>query len=128
MTRLLLVCLGGALGTGARYLLGGWIASAAGPGFPWGTLSINATGSFLIGTVMYLGLDAGVVGPELRMVLAVGVLGGFTTYSSFNYETLALLQRGAWGLALVYVGATLLGCLAAGVLGVAAARGVAGAW
>jgi CrcB protein len=128
MKRLLLVSLAGAFGTGARYLLGGLITTAVGPGFPWGTLTINATGSFLMAGVMYLGLDVGVLSHELRTVLAVGVLGGFTTYSSFNHETLALLQRGAWGHALGYASATLLGCLLAGALGLAFARGLAGPW
>ncbi len=128
MTRLLVVCAGGAFGSGARYLVGGWVTAAMGPAFPYGTLLINAVGSFLISVVMYLGLAVGAFGPELRLFLAVGILGGFTTYSSFNYETLALMQRGAWALALGYAAATVLGCLAAGVLGLAAARGIAGAW
>jgi len=127
MLRLLLVCLGGALGSGVRYLVGAWVASALGGGFPFGTLLINATGSFLISVVMYLGLAAGVVGPDLRVFLAVGILGGYTTYSSFNYETLALVERGAWIRGALYLAATLLGCLAAGGLGLAAARGLAGA-
>jgi len=128
MLRLLLVCAGGALGSGARYLVGGWIAAAAGVTFPVGTLVINAIGSFLISIVMYLGLSAGAIGPDVRVFLAVGILGGFTTYSSFNYETLALVERGAWPLAAAYLAATLLGCLAAGVLGLATARAIAGIW
>jgi len=128
MLRLVLVCAGGALGSGARYLVGGWVAAAMGASFPFGTLLINALGSFLISIVMYLGLSPGAIGPDLRLFLAVGILGGFTTYSSFNYETLSLLERGAWGLALGYGAATLLGCLVAGVLGLAAARGIAGVW
>jgi len=128
MNRLLIVCAGGAFGSGARYLVGSWVAAAMGPAFPYGTLLINALGSFLISIVMYLGLAVGAIGPDLRLFLAVGIMGGFTTYSSFNYETLALLQRGAWPLALAYVAATVLGCLAAGVLGLAVARAMAGAW
>jgi len=127
MFRLVLVCAGGALGSGARYLVGGWVAAAVGASFPFGTLLINAVGSFFISVVMYLGLSAGAIGPELRLFLAVGILGGFTTYSSFNYEMLALAQRGAWLLAVGYGAATLFGCLLAGGLGLAAARGLAGA-
>jgi CrcB protein len=126
MKRFLLVCLGGAAGTGARYLVGGWAASAFGPAFPYGTLGINALGSFLISAVMHLGLVAAVVPPDLRVVLAVGVLGGFTTYSSFNYETLAYFQRGAWAFGLLYAAAMLFGCALAGVMGLAAARLLAG--
>jgi len=122
MSKLVLVCLGGAIGSGARYLVGTWIAAKWGTGFPWGTLAINVTGSFLISVVMFLGLEVGMIGPELRLLLAVGVLGGFTTYSSFNYETLSLAQRGHWGLAATYVGATVLLAWTAGVVGIAAAR------
>jgi CrcB protein len=122
MTRFLLVCLGGAVGTGARYAVGGWAASRFGAGFPVGTLAINAMGSFAISVVMYLGLTAGALSADVRVFLAVGVLGGFTTYSSFNYEALALVQRGAWLMGLLYMGGTVAVCLAAGVLGFAAAR------
>jgi CrcB protein len=128
MSKLLLVCAGGAIGSGARYLVGSWVAARWGTAFPWGTLAINATGSFLISMVMVLGLEVGVVGPELRLLLAVGVLGGFTTYSAFNYETLHLAQRGQWGLAAAYVAATLVGAWLAGVAGIVLARfGASGA-
>jgi len=120
--RFLLVCLGGAAGTGARYLVGGWAAELFGPAFPYGTLFINAVGSFLISVVMHLGLAAGALSPELRIVLATGVMGGFTTYSSFNYEMLAYFQRGAALLGLAYLAATAVGCLACGWLGLALAR------
>jgi CrcB protein len=126
MTRFLLVCAGGALGSGARYLVGSWVALHWGTTFPWGTLAINLAGSFLISVVMVLGLEAGWLGADLRILLAVGVLGGFTTYSSFNYETLALAQRGATGLAAVYVVATLLGAMAMGLIGLWMARAVTG--
>ncbi|HZY04906.1 MAG TPA: CrcB family protein [Anaeromyxobacteraceae bacterium] len=122
MTRFLLVCLGGAAGSGARYLVGGWAASVLGATFPAGTLIVNVGGSFLISLVMYLGLTAGAISPELRIFLATGVMGGFTTYSSFNYELLGYLERGAWGLGFTYLGATVLGCLGSGVLGLWAAR------
>ncbi len=126
MTRFLLVCAGGALGSGARYLVGSWVALHWGTTFPWGTLAINLAGSFLISVVMVLGVEAGWLGPDLRILLAVGVLGGFTTYSSFNYETLALAQRGATGLAAAYVVATILGALAMGLIGLWLARAVTG--
>jgi CrcB protein len=127
MTRLLLVCLGGALGSGARYLVSTSWPGGLGPGLPWATLTINVTGSFLISVVMYLFTPAGLIGEDHRYLLAAGVLGGFTTYSSFNYEVLALLQRGAWGLAGSYVALTLAGGLVAGVVGWALARAVVAA-
>jgi CrcB protein len=122
MSKLILVCAGGAIGSGARYLVGSWAAAAWGAGFPWGTLAVNLTGSFLISAIMYLGLEVGSIGPDLRVFLAVGVMGGFTTYSSFNHETLALAQRGQWGLASAYVAATLLGAWVAGLAGLLLAQ------
>lgn len=93
MTRVLLVALGGALGASTRYLLGMWIQTRAGSDFPWGTFVINVSGSFLIGIVLGL-VNAGTLSAEARLFLAVGVLGGYTTFSSFSYETLELLSDG----------------------------------
>src|SRR5437660_113283 len=104
MIRFLLVCLGGAVGTALRYLFGGWAQRALGAGFPYGTLGVNLIGSFLIALLMYLGLDKQLIGPDLRVVLTTGVMGGFTTYSSFNFETMRLLQEGAIGLGLINIG------------------------
>lgn len=89
----MLVALGGALGASTRYLLGLWIQNRVGPDFPWGTFVINVTGSFLIGIVLGL-VNAGTLSAEARLFLAVGVLGGYTTFSSFSYETLELLGDG----------------------------------
>ncbi len=125
MSKLLLVCAGGAIGSGARYLVGSWAGQAWGTGFPWGTLAVNLVGSFLIGVIMVLGLETGAISTEMRVFLAVGIMGGFTTYSSFNHETLALAQRGQWGLAASYVALTVLGGWVAGVAGLVLARTVA---
>jgi CrcB protein len=122
MARFFLVCLGGALGTGARYLLGGWAQRALGAAFPFGTLIINSLGSFLIVIIMYLGAERGVISPDVRVVLSTGIMGGFTTYSTFNYETIRLFQNGALGLGLLNVAATVLVCLLAGGLGVLVCR------
>jgi CrcB protein len=90
---LLLVGLGGALGSIARHLLGTWVNSAFPLStFPWGTLAVNVSGCLVIGLLGGLGDARASLGPELRMFLFVGVLGGFTTFSSFAYETLALLR------------------------------------
>src|SRR5689334_10798591 len=114
MARFLLVCTGGAVGTGARYLLGGWAQRALGTTFPWGTLIVNALGSFL----------SVVISPDLRVVLTTGVMGGFTTYSTFNYETIRLFQDGALALGALNVAATVLVCLAAGGAAVLICRAV----
>lgn len=127
LTRFLLICIGGAAGTGARYLVATGLLKWLGPAFPFGTITVNVVGSFLLGSIMELGLGYGAIAPDVRVILATGVMGGFTTYSSFNYETLGLLQRGAWFLASTYFLATAVGCLAAGVLGIAFARWLAGA-
>jgi CrcB protein len=126
MLRFFLICLGGAIGTGARYGVSVWARDALGGSFPYGTIAVNVVGSFLLGAIMYLGLSTELISPTTRLVLGTGVMGGFTTYSSFNYETLQFLQGRAFGLALVNLSATLLGCFAAGWLGIAAARRLAG--
>jgi len=124
MARFLLVCLGGAAGTGARYLLGGWAQRALGATFPWGTLIINALGSLLIVIIMHLGIQRGVIAPDLRVILTTGIMGGFTTYSTFNYETIRLFQDGALALGALNIAATVLVCLLAGGLGVLICRAI----
>ena len=126
MTRVGLVALGGAIGSMARYGVGAIAARILGPGFPWGTLLVNASGSFLIALIMHLALAGTAISVELRIFLTTGLMGGFTTYSSFNYETLALLDQRAYALAGLNLAGTVLGCLAAGVLGLAAGRALAG--
>ncbi len=121
MGRFLLVCLGGALGSGARYLVSTWAARALGAEFPRGTLVVNITGSFLLAGVVAAS-TAGVASPNARLFLGAGILGGYTTYSSFNYETLALVEQGSLGLAAANLALTVVGCLAAGLAGLAVGR------
>jgi CrcB protein len=123
--KLFIVCIGGALGSGARYLVATWAAAAFGPDFPRGTALVNLVGSFLISLVMGLSLETGAISPNVRLFLTTGIMGGFTTYSSFNYETLHLVEEGALGYATGYVALTVIGCFVAGVLGLASARLVA---
>lgn len=122
MGRFLLVCLGGAVGSGARYLVSIWALAALGPGFPYGTLAVNAVGSFLICVLMHLAVTAHLIPPALALFLTTGVMGGFTTYSTFDYETFRYAQGGAYGLAALYVAATLVVCFAAGAAGDAVAK------
>ena len=119
IARFLLVCLGGALGSGARYATSLWAAAAIGTAFPFGTLIVNVGGSFLLGFLMHICTR---LSPELRLALTTGVMGGFTTYSTFNYETTQYFREGAWAVGAVNVAATVIGCLAAGLLGLALAR------
>lgn len=120
--RLLLICLGGALGTGARYLAGGAVARWLGSEFPHGTLLVNVLGSFLIGLVQQVGLTTLVIPDTVRLVLTIGVLGGFTTYSSFSYETLKLVESGDWLSAALNVVLTTTLCLVVCGLGLQLGR------
>jgi CrcB protein len=87
---------------------------------------VNALGSFLIGLLMHVGLETTLISPTARLFLTTGVMGGLTTYSTFNYETLQLASEGDWHLAATNVAATVVVCLAAGVLGLSAGRAFVG--
>lgn len=122
MTRFLLVCLGGAIGTAARYLTALWAAAALGTTFPFGTLIVNTLGSFLIAFLMQTATATELLSPDVRLMLTTGVMGGFTTYSTFNYETTGYLREGAYAMALLNLSVTVVGCLVAGLAGLALAR------
>ena len=127
MSPLPLIALGGALGTTARYLISLWAARQLPAGFAWGTLIVNVLGSFLLAFVVQLSLTTPTITPTTRLFLTTGVMGGFTTYSTFNQETLVLLQQGSPAAAFANVAATLLTCLAASFAGQALARAISGA-
>jgi len=115
------VMVAGGLGSGMRFVVGQWAGQALGLSFPYGTLIVNLVGCFLLGAAVQLSAS-GSWSPDLRAAIAAGFLGGFTTYSSFNQETLAMMTGGAAGAAGAYVAVTILGGVAAGSLGLAAAR------
>jgi len=122
IARTLVVGMGGFLGASARYLLGGAIYRWLPATFPWATFAINVTGCFGIGLLAVLAEERVVLGPTGRLFLMVGVLGGYTTFSTFGYETIALLRDGSTGAALLNaVGQVALGLLAVWA-GAAAAR------
>jgi fluoride exporter len=125
MERFFWICLAGAAGTGARYLITLWATQRFGPAFPLGTLLVNLSGCFLIAFLVQLGLSWA-WSPTLRAALTIGFLGGLTTYSSFNYDTSVLLRDGATGAAVLNLGVTVVGGLAAGWLGLIASRQVVG--
>lgn len=127
MARFFWICLGSAVGGGARYLVSGWMLKMLGPAFPFGTLAVNLIGSFLIAGLMYAGVEKTLLSPTVRLALTVGVMGGFTTYSTFSYETMKQLQDGAFGMAVLNVLITVFGCLMACLLGWAGARRLLGA-
>jgi CrcB protein len=116
------VAAGSALGGTTRYLLGSLIQQRAGADFPLGTLVINVTGSLLLGFLMRYALATPTVTPELRALLTTGFCAGYTTFSTFSYETATLLEDGDYRRAALYVLLSLLLSVAAMLLGFAAAR------
>ena len=122
MDRILLVCLGSALGGGLRYVASLAALPWLGPAFPFGTLIVNITGSFLIGAIMHVALTSTAISSLVRLFLTTGIMGGLTTYSAFNYETLEFLRNDSPGIGLLNLVVTVVTCLGAGVLGLAAGR------
>jgi CrcB protein len=118
------IAVGSALGGVSRYLVGGVLQRAAGAGLPIGTLVVNLTGSFLLGLFLRYAVDTPTLTPEWRAFLTVGFCGGYTTFSTFSYETVTLLEDGQWGRAGAYVGLSLGLALVGVLLGFGAARGV----
>ena len=114
----LLVFLGGGIGATARYGLQGVIYKMTGAGFPYGTLVVNILGSFLIGLLMTSFEERFMVNPSLRVFLTIGIIGGFTTFSSFSFETMVLIRDGSYGLGLVNVATSVGVCLGATWLGI----------
>jgi CrcB protein len=117
-----LVALGGLVGSVARYWMSGIVQNFAEQSFPAGTLAVNTIGSFVVAVVMTLSLDRGLIGDDLRILLATGFCGGFTTMSTFSYETLALFRDGDQLLAFANAAASFGGCLAAAWIGTIVAR------
>src|SRR5688500_12739665 len=118
MERFLWVCLGGALGTGIRYLVSEGALRTFGSAWPWGTLAVNVVGCLLMGALMQAALSTPSITPTLRLALGTGFLGGLTTYSAFDWEATTMVRAGASGRAALYLGVTVAGCFAAGLLGV----------
>ena len=121
---LLYVALGSAIGGVSRYLLGGLVQRLLDTTFPAGTLLVNVTGSFLLGAIIRYALETPSLSPEVRAFLTIGVCGGYTTFSTFSYETMALLEDGEWARAGVYITASVILSLIATFLGLALARQV----
>jgi CrcB protein len=122
MRNLLLVMIGGAAGAGLRWEFGRLALRQLGPGFPWGTLGVNLIGGLLMGAVAGTMTATGAVDRPLWLLLAVGLLGGFTTFSAFSLDLFAMIERGRFGAASLYVGASVLGALLLFAVGWWAAR------
>jgi CrcB protein len=122
MERVLLVALGGAIGSVLRYISSALAAAWFGTEFPYGTLIVNLSGAFIIGLVQQLGTEALLVPDDVRLFLTTGMMGGLTTYSTFSYETVRLMEANAWREAWINVGVTTAICLMLCFLGIAAGR------
>ncbi len=116
---------GGAVGSGARFLTGRATLAWFGPSYPWGTLAVNLIGGFLMGALVGTLARTSVPGENWRLLLAVGVLGGFTTFSAFSLDTVVMLQRGDLGMAALYVLASVIGSIVALFVGLSLIRAVA---
>jgi CrcB protein len=125
MERFFWICLAGAAGTGARYLIALWAAQRFGSAFPFGTLFANLIGCFAIAAVMHAALALS-WSPTVRSAVTIGFIGGLTTYSSFNYETTRLIEEGAPAAAALNAVATIIGAFAVGWLGILCARQLLG--
>ena len=125
MERFVWICLAGAAGTGARYLIALWAAQRFGSAFPIGTLVVNVVGCFAVAAVTHAAIVLSWPA-TLRSALTIGFIGGLTTYSGFNHATSLLLEEGAVRAATLNASATILGAFAAGWLGMLSARLVLG--
>ena len=122
MSNALVIGLGAFIGANLRYLVQTWMAARFGPDWPAGTLVVNVTGSFVLALFVTLATTRLVVSPNLRLFIAVGLLGGYTTFSSYMVETLNLVQAGRWlPMAFYFLGNIGLGLIAT-IAGVIAAR------
>lgn len=122
MERALLITFGGAVGTFLRYFTSLVAARWLGTDFPYGTLIVNLTGAFVIGLVQQLGTEALLIPDNARLFLTTGLMGGLTTYSTFSYETVKLMEVGAWNQAWINIVVTTVICLSLCFLGMAVGR------
>ena len=116
--RIALIALFGAVGTLARYALQGVIQQRSGGIFPWGTLAVNLTGCFFLGLIAQFTLNRLVISPDWRVAIAVGFFGGYTTFSSFGWETAKMMESGEWARASAYVGASVVAGLLLSAAGI----------
>lgn len=123
MSNILLVMIGGGIGAALRYLLGLASLRALGPGYPWGTLGANVIGGFVMGLVAGWLATRAAGGEAIRLFVAVGILGGFTTFSAFSLETMLMIERGELVPALLYVLVSVIASVGALALGLALMRG-----
>ena len=122
MNDLLVISLGAILGANARWIISRYVAKVIGPVFPYGTLFINVSGSFIVGFFMIWATERVLLDPRWRLLIVVGFCGAFTTFSSFAFETMAYFEQGQWLLMSVNFLSNNLLCLGAALAGMALAR------
>lgn len=120
--KLIYLGLFGGMGCVARYMVSGWMYQFAGRSLPYGTLVVNVIGSLILGLIMEGSLRSTLLNPEIRLGLAVGFMGGFTTFSTFSYETVRLLEEGSLFAAGANIILNVVLCIIAAVLGIFLAR------
>jgi CrcB protein len=116
------VAIGSAVGGVARWAIGSWIQLRSGVTFPWGTLTVNTTGGLLLGFLVRFALGTPAISPEMRLLLTTGLCGGYTTFSTFTYESAVMLEQGEYGRAATYILASVLASLVAMFVGFMLAR------
>ena len=124
MNHIIAIAVGGAVGAVLRFLMSSWVYSLAGRDFPYGTLAVNVVGSLLMGFLSILLIERFNLGPEWRAAILIGLLGGFTTFSTFSMETLNLIESGALARAALNMALSVVLCIGAAWVGVLAGRQV----
>ncbi len=123
---ILLIAVFGAVGAVGRYTVSGWACRAFGESFPFGTMAVNLIGCFLLGAVAHIGQNTELIPPSYRPAITVGMLGAFTTFSTFGYETLRQLQEGLWQAGLTNIAANVVFGLLLVWIGIETARYLVG--
>lgn len=116
------VSLGAIVGANARYIISRYMAKVLGPAFPYGTLAINVVGSLIVGWFMIWTTERVLVDPRWRLLVVIGFCGGFTTFSSYAFESMAYFEQGQWGLMATNILTNNILCLLAALAGMALAR------
>ncbi len=122
MRQIIFLAIAGALGALSRYALGGVVQRVTGASFPYGTLVINIIGCLVIGYIMQLALNTNIISANLRVIITIGFLGAFTTFSTFSYETVKLLEDGAFIFAILNIASNVGICLLATFFGILLGR------
>ncbi len=122
MRNIIAIAIGAALGANLRYAISVWANQRLGAIFPYGTLMINLLGCFLIGVILSLANSRIQLSEPMRLILVTGLLGGFTTFSSFGYETYSLINSGNWLAAIIYASTSMIVGLIAVLVGVEVGR------